>query len=308
LWALFNPVKDLADEEAYERHLADEKLRQEFYELLSDYGKVLKIALSSDKFITDTAEHKIKDYKQDLKRFHNLKASVKKRYQETIDYRDYEPKIEKLLNTHVTANEVIQITPPVNIFDEEALEEALSTQRSPAGKADLIASATKRVITERMEQDPVFYKKFSKMIQDAIDAFRQQRLTEMDYLKRVKEIRETVLSRKDDELPQELEGNPNYQAVFGVLKPYFEKHLHDGDAFLKAGVISAKAIWGIFEKREGYVGFWSNQDAQNAILNELDDFLFDVVRDEHNVALTQDEIDDLVEKLMNLARNRLVAV
>ncbi|HEY9746110.1 MAG TPA: HsdR family type I site-specific deoxyribonuclease, partial [Oculatellaceae cyanobacterium] len=39
LWALFNPVKDSADEEAYERHLSDDKLRQEFYELLSQYSK-----------------------------------------------------------------------------------------------------------------------------------------------------------------------------------------------------------------------------------------------------------------------------
>jgi type I restriction enzyme R subunit len=308
LWAIFNPVKHSADEEAYERHLADEKLRQEFYELLSDYSKTLKIALSSDRFITETAEHKIKGYKQDLKRFHNLKAAVKKRYQETIDYRDYEPKIEKLLNTHVTANDVIQITPPVNIFDEEALEEALSTQRSPAAKADLIASATKRVITERMEQDPAFYMKFSKMIQDAIDAFRQQRLNEMEYLKRVKEIREAVISRKNDEMPSELEGNLDQQAVFGVLKPHFEKQLTDPQALLNACIVSAKTIWSIFKKREGYVGLWSNQDAQNAILNEIDDFFFDVARDELNIMLSQNEIDDLAEKLMNLARNRLVCL
>lgn len=306
LWTLFNPVNNSADEEAYERHLGDDKIRQEFYALLSDYSKSLKLALSSDRFLTNTPQYKIQSYKQDLKRFHNLKASVKKRYQETIDYRDYEPKIEKLLNTHVTASEIIQITKPVNIFDEDALEEALSSQRSPAAKADLIASATKRTITEKMEQDPAFYTKFSKMIQDAIDAFRQQRLNEMEYLKKVKEIRDKVISHRDDSIPKELEGNPDEQAVYGLVTPYFKKYEININLQLeKNTIIAAKALWSIFEKRRGYVSLWDNKDSQNAILNEIDDFFFDVVRDEWNIPITQDEIDELGEKLLSLAQNRL---
>lgn len=306
LWSLFNPVKASADEEAYERHLSDDKLRAEFYELLANYSKSLRIALSSDRFLTETSEHKIKSYKQDLKRFHNLKASVKKRYQETIDYRDYEPKIEKLMNTHVTASEVIQITPPVNIFDEEALEEAVAGQRSPAAKADLIASATKRAITERMEQDPAFYQKFSKMIQDAIDEFRRKRLSEMEYLKRVKEIRDAVISRRDAGLPPELEGKADQQAVYGLVRPYFERLAKDDTVLTRASIVSANAIWEIFEKRRGFVGLWSNQDAQNVILNELDDFLFDVVRDKLEICLSQQEMDELAEKVMLLAQSRMV--
>lgn len=308
LWQLFGPVKDSMDEEAYERHLADDKLRQEFYELLKEFSKSLRIALSSDRFLKETSDSKIKSYKQDLKRFHNLKASVKRRYQEVIDYRDYEPKIEKLLNTHVSASEIIQITPPVNIFDEEALEEALSEQGSVAAKADLIASATKRIITERMGQDPAFYLKFSKMIQDTIDAFRQQRLNEIEYLKRVKEIRESVISRKDDTLPSALEGNLEQQAVYGQIKPFFERHLKDNDKLINASVMAAQALWAIFERRRNYVGLWNNQDVQNIMLNEIDDFLFDEVRDNLGVALSQDEMDDLAEKLMMLAKNHLVSV
>lgn len=308
LWRLFGPVKDSMDEEAYERHLADDKLRQEFYDLLKEFSKSLRIALSSDRFLKETSDSKIKSYKQDLKRFHNLKASVKRRYQEVIDYRDYEPKIEKLLNTHVSASEIIQITPPVNIFDEEALEEALSEQGSVAAKADLIASATKRIITERMGQDPAFYLKFSKMIQDTIDAFRQQRLNEIEYLKRVKEIWESVISRKDDTLPSALEGNLEQQAVYGQIKPFFERHLKDNDKLINASVMAAQALWEIFERRRNYVGLWNNQDVQNIMLNEIDDFLFDEVRDNLGVALSQDEMDDLAEKLMMLAKNHLVSV
>ena len=48
---------------------------------------------------------------------------MKLRYAESIDYRDYEPKIQKLLDTHIRANEVIQLNEPVNIFDEHGVQE-----------------------------------------------------------------------------------------------------------------------------------------------------------------------------------------
>ena len=93
LWDLFKTVKNRQDEEAFEQLLADEKLRVDFYERLSAYAKTLAIALSSERFITDTPEQKLRAYKNDLKRFVNLKAAVKLRYAESVDYRDFEPRI-----------------------------------------------------------------------------------------------------------------------------------------------------------------------------------------------------------------------
>uniref|UniRef100_UPI0038B9D663 type I restriction endonuclease n=1 Tax=Desulforapulum autotrophicum TaxID=2296 RepID=UPI0038B9D663 len=53
LWDLFKTVKHFYDEEAYELLLADESLREEFYDRLSDFGKTLGIALSCEKFLTE---------------------------------------------------------------------------------------------------------------------------------------------------------------------------------------------------------------------------------------------------------------
>lgn len=98
----------------------------------------------------------MQSYKTDLKRFTNLKASVKLRYAESVDYRDFEPKI-KLLDTHISASEVVRLNEPVNIFDEKAFKEVVEDRgeaRTPAAKADMIAHATKKAISERLEQDP----------------------------------------------------------------------------------------------------------------------------------------------------------
>ncbi|RLB67472.1 MAG: restriction endonuclease subunit R, partial [Deltaproteobacteria bacterium] len=117
LWDIFKAVKHSYDEEAYEVLLADDEIREEFYSCLSEYAKTLGIALSSEKFLAETDEKTLSRYKADLRKFQSLKASVKLRYAEAIDYRDYEPKIKKLLDTHIQANEVYQLNEPENIFD-----------------------------------------------------------------------------------------------------------------------------------------------------------------------------------------------
>ena len=60
-----------------------------------------------------------KAQKSDLKRFMNLRKSVKLRYAEVIDFGEYEPKIKNLLDTHIQADEVYQLNEPVNIFDQK---------------------------------------------------------------------------------------------------------------------------------------------------------------------------------------------
>lgn len=102
---LFKAVKNQQDEESYELLLADLALREEFYQRLAKYGKCLGIALSTEQFITQTPEAKLRQYKDDMKRFQRLNASVKMRYAESTDYRDYESKIKKLLGTHIQVQE-----------------------------------------------------------------------------------------------------------------------------------------------------------------------------------------------------------
>ena len=60
--------------------------------------------------------------------FENLKASVRQRYAESIHFGDYEPKIRKLLDTHVQANGVTKLNEPVNIFDEKTFKEVKDGQ------------------------------------------------------------------------------------------------------------------------------------------------------------------------------------
>jgi type I restriction enzyme R subunit len=315
LWDLFKTVKHSYDEEAYELLLADEELREEFYSRLAEFAKTLAIALSSENFLSDTDEKTLSRYKVDLRKFQALKVSVKLRYAESIDYRDYEPKIKKLLDTHIQANEVIQLNEPVNIFDDTLFSQLkeeqgiYQTRRTTASKADTIAHATRKVITEKMDEDPAWYEKFSKLVQQAIDAFRAKRISDLEYLHSVVAIRNKVVGKVHDDVPELLAGNEDAMAYYGVLKPFIElagrgTEPPKSDAVLEVITANAAvAIHRILEKNRK-VHFWYDEDAQKQTVNEIDDYLYDELKKEQGIELSLDQMDALIEKVLQVARHR----
>lgn len=309
LWDLFKSVKNSKDEEAYEVLLADDELRDEFYDRLSEYSKILGIALSSEHFIMGIDEQKLRNYKNDLRRFQNLKAAVKLRYAESIDYRDYEPRIKKLLDTHIQASEVTKLNEPVNIFDEATFNmvkeaQGVYTTQTTASRADTIAHATKRTITEKMEEDPAFYAKFSKLIQDAIDDFRARRLSDLEYLNKVTDISNKVVTKQHDDVPDSIRDNDEACAYFGLVKPYFMNY--DDLSLEKINLISSETALAIVDiiDNQWKVDFWDDSDAQKSAINDIDDFLYDKVKDRYGLSLSLEQMDEIIEKTMQVAKNR----
>ncbi len=304
LWDIFKAVKNKHDEEEYEKVLADKELRDDFYEALSAFSKTLKIALSTESFVNETKESEINTYKADLKRFMNLKVSVKKRYGDNIDYRDYEPQIQKLLDTYVTASEVTQLTRAINILDEVELNQELEKRGSVSSKADMIAHNTLKYIDEKMQEDPVFYEKFSSLIQQAIDDFKAKRLTDLQYLKQVQEHYKNVTEHRDSDIPKELENNDDAKAFYNLLKKAISKYLPENKTAQNTVLTqSAIAFCDIFEQYK-IVDWQRNDDVQKQIMNALDDYLYDVVRDEFNIKLNQDDMNSIIESALELAKHR----
>lgn len=304
LWDMFKPVRNKKDMEQFEQHLADEALRHEFYARLKAFSRCLHISLSSDKLFDVFDEAKVDALKRDWKQFSELKRSVQLRYQETVDVREFEPKIQRLLDDHVVAMPASVIIEMVNINDPDALKAVVEeTGVSEASKADRIASATRRAITEKLDEDPTFYKRFSELLEETIRAYREKRLSEREYLKSVVDLASKV-ARKDRgrDVPESIRGDEDAQAFFGVLvgqlKTADNEPLADGET-----AAIANAIIDIV-KSHLIVGIWSNEVAQNNLRNAIDDYFFDVLRDERGVDLSVEVLDDLELKIMGLARAR----
>src|ERR1035438_7906175 len=100
--------------------------------------------------------------------------------------KEFEPKIQKLLDDHVVAMPAEVVVELVNINDPNALEAVVKEAGvSPASKADRIASATRKAINEKMEEDPSFYKRFSELLEETIRDYRAKRISEKEYLKQI---------------------------------------------------------------------------------------------------------------------------
>lgn len=305
---LFKSVRNVYDEEAHELLLRDRAVRDEFYERLSAYARTLAIALSSESFIVSTCPEKVAAYKDDLKRFERLRQAVRFRYAESVDYQEYEPRIRKLLDTHIRADDVIVLNEPVNIFDEaefDRLKEArgVAEGKSAGALADAIAHATKRVISERMDEDPALYERFSEMIQRAIDDFLARRLSETEYLKTVLGIKEQVVSGQREDVPAVLKEDEAAMAYYGVVRKVLAETGEQDADVESVAADTALAVCDVLA-RQRKVRFWDDWDAQNRVRNEIDDYLYDVVKGERGIALTAEQHDEVIERVMRVSRSR----
>ena len=321
LWDLFRDVANKKDEEAFEVALADPLKREEFYSRLSLFSRLLKMALASLEWHQVTESSKIERYKRDAVFFQRVRAAIKLRYAEEVDYRDYEKQIQKMLSTFVPAHEVVRVIDPVNIFEREAFEREVESARTPRAKADIIANRTKKTITEKMGEDPFFYRKFSVLLEQAIEDYRNARINEAQYLARVSEVMRQVRDGRQDHTPPALRERDLSRAFFGALQEQLagagspvadgtevrEEQAAYGNGSTTSGVEQALAdaacqIEDII-RRHAVVRWRENPDAQNRMRNDIDDFLFRL-QEEKGVELTLAQMDAIIETSLRIARNR----
>jgi type I restriction enzyme, R subunit len=302
---IFKTLPNKSDEEAYERFLADDEIRKDFYETLVAYSKCLKIALSTELFYEQTPEEVIDRYKADLRRFQRLRSSVQQRYADTVDMRVYEPQIEKLLNTYVRSDAVEILMPkPVDIFDTPAMEAALDQlgSKTTAAKADTIAHATARTITERMDEDPALYRKFSEMIEETIQAFRNDMIGEMDYLQRVLDIRGQVVSRTTGNVPSCLAHNDVAQAYYRLVLERLDaiaKQAGNREIAVDVALMIDTSI-----RHEVVVDWRQKNDVQNRMRANIDDGFYEL-SEQGKIELNWAALDEIAGEALRVARSRI---
>lgn len=297
---LFKVIRNQKDQEAYERLLADDALRERFYRALSLFARTLGLALSTVAFHETTPADRIRRYKDDLKFFQMLRKNVQRRYAEIIDYGEYEPRIRKLLNQHVGTGEVEQVVQQLNLFDAQEREKELARLGSDASRADAIAYQTKRIISERMQEDPAFYKKFSRMLQDVIDEWRARRLSDADYLAEIRSLSDKVVSRTGDEVPERLAHEPIARAYYGEIDNVFEKYAGNGFDAREQSAEAALRIDQLVADRVA-VDWVHNDDIQNRMKTDIEDYLFSL-KDDTGIPLTLEDIDQILDRCINIAR------
>ena len=303
----FHGVANKNDEEQFEQFLAPNNVREEFYDKLKTYSRCLAIALSTEKFLTTTDDKQINDYKADLKRYYSLRKSVAERYADTVNDDKDEPKIKKLLDTHIQAHEFYQINPPLNVFDKDAMrrvmEETAAYKNKRAAVADKIAHNMKKIAHERMGEDPAYYEAFSTMLQKAIDDYKAGRFSGLEYLNKTEELRRKMTSNEREDIPAEFRHDSLAAAYYGIFRSTLgdvAKEKTD-NVVLK---VATRAMCRITAASNNITDFWSNSEATNKVKNDMDDFFYDTLGKQHRITLKDTQMDGIVKEILRVAKNR----
>jgi type I restriction enzyme R subunit len=296
LWAVFSGV-NTGDPEAMERFLQSEDRRQVFYDALTTYTGTLKVALGTVAFYETTPEGRIQTYKRDVKFFHNLRMSVKLRYAEVVDFRDYEQKIRKLLDDHIGAEGVKQLTPEVEIFNTEKFDEIVSELSTPRARAEAILNHLKRTALEKMEIDPAYYRFFSQMIEDTLRSIEQERMNELEALALAKSLQQQETSGYRQDIPQRLRSLRDAPAYYGVMRESLSDRLVE-DVLAEIAAQVEKLI------EENKIRDWvDNPDVLNRMRNCIEDYLYDIEKAQQ-VRFSNVELDEIIERVIDIARKR----
>ena len=306
LWELFKMIPNKRDLEAYAQSLRMEDRRHEFYDRLTAFSSVMQIALSTEDFFKNTDEKTIRRYKEDLNMFAKLRTAVQLRYSDTIDYKKYEARIEKLINHHVESDAVKVITNLVNIFDKDNFQKEVDNVVGTAAKADTIATRTAKYINENMDSDPAFFKKFSQLIKETIELYEQGRLTDNEYLEKMMQYKEDVLNHTDSELPSELEHNNAAKAYFGIALENY-KRLFPDMPVREMALATANAFDDIIRQTvivEGsvLVDWQLKNDIIGKMKIRLEDELIDNVKRKYGVNFPFDDMDIIIDGCVDVAK------
>lgn len=308
LWDIFKSISNKRDLEAYSQHLRYEDIRQQFYEKLTAFSSSLKIALSTIAFHKTNDESTIHRYKEDLTMFLRLRSAVSERYSDQFDYKKYKSQIQKLIDTHIESSEVKILTELVDIFDKEKFAEEVEKITGKAAKADTIASRTAKYITENMDADPVFYKKFSELLKETISAYEQGRINEIEYLKQVTQHMESVLSHTDSSIPAEIINNNTARAYYGLaLEAYKTLAIPEMVSPEKLALDTAISIDFIIRDHvidgDNPIVDWT---AKSTLIGQMkidmEDYLIDEVKRKYNIPISFDDMDAIIDRSVEVAK------
>ena len=177
--------------------------------------------------------------------------------------------------------------------------EALGSARS---KADAIRSHLSKSISEKYDENPAYYDSFSKKIIEALELYKQQVISEAEYLKRMQDIMMDYRSGKNDlSYPEAIRNDVHAQAFYGVVSAILSNviPLSDNSDIIAELCIEITKI--IREYRK--IDWTSNSDIHKKIAHAMDDLLYDY-SDSHGWDLQDETLDKIINDVKTVALRR----
>ncbi len=232
LWAIFAGVKNKNDIEQLRQVLVPRteekygemvdvhlKVREDFYEALTQFASCLKVALQSATFFEDKSfsEEDRQHYKETLRQFTSLRQLVKQDAGETVDYDQYTEQVKKLLDKHVVG---VEVREPDGVYEVSKMGQRPEewSEDKTRNETDIIKTRVTRMIEQDLRDDPYAQEAFSKLLRLAIEEAEKLFDHPLKQYMLFREFEEQVQDRRLNEIPDVFAGNHHAQAYFGVYK------------------------------------------------------------------------------------------
>lgn len=299
---LFAGLQHPDDTEEVEVFLADVKTRESFYNRLCSLGKALNLVLNAEQAYASMPKEEITRYQNAFVFFSKVRRSVKIRYCDAIDNREYEPLMQNLLDTHLSVAGLRQITSPVDILNKDAFERELAELGTLRAKAEAITSKLTRSISEKRQENPMYYDSFSRRIRQALEQYKEKVISEAEYLAKMRDIMEDYYARKSTiAYPESIKNNVHAQAFFGVLSAIFDQDQVQEVSPDFAAEMAAEIAKIIASHSQ--VDWTNNKTIHDRISQAIDDLYFDYEK-KRGLKLSFDTIDKIIENVKTVALRR----
>jgi len=256
---------DLQDIDGCITALADELKRQQFEADFRTFAKQVEIVLP------DPAAN---PFLPDLKALGKVVIGCRNRYRDDqLDIVGCGEKVRALIEEHVRATGVDPRVPPTKLFDVE-FKQAVNALGNDRAKASEIEHATKKVLRDRMEDDPEYYQSLSLRLEEIIQKYqgKWEELVQQLWLFRDGMERDKTQQNEDLGL-SEIEG-PFYRSLMAEITKVTGEDTMD-EATHQRVLDLTKELVSEFQEATQIVGFFQKDDEIKSVAKKIKRSLID---------------------------------
>lgn len=300
---LLDTFKTVKNKENYEEYIAFLKerqdLRKKFYEQVNSLINELNVCRMLPDFYAKFPQGRLDTITNDLKRFIEIKKIAQTVMAEKVDFSKYQDQIRKILDKYVTAQEVDLLSKPINLSDAIEFNSFIEDDKnglSDRSKAEAIAAQTQKTISERWDQDPIFYDRFSRQVQALLADLHTARQEDLQaLLDKTKDLQREVENYEDKDIPLPIQDRKEVHPYYRLLKKELKAHLGEEEL-----IQIATHLVDIINK-ERKVDWKDSIEVKRTVRDQMEDYFFDEIKGKMQVSLTVEFIESFIENTWNLA-------
>ncbi len=266
---------DIYDTDACVHLLRDARLRAQFTVALGDFLQTLDTVLPRPQALP---------YVDDARQLGLIRILARNRYRdEQLNVAGAEAKVRRLIDEHVIGQGIDPTIPPIDILAAE-FEKHVGTLPSPRAQAAEMEFAIRHHISQRYQEDPVYYRKLSERLEDILQRFADNWQAQVEALK-------TLLRQHNATQAEVSREEKRMQPFLRLLRETSPVQDHERLAHATVELVNA-----LIRPEVQRVDFWRNRAAQAELRSRIAQYL-----DDHDL-VPYDQVKALADQIVQTAK------